>query len=163
MNIVLAGMPGSGKTTVAKLLEKRGKQIYDTDEQIVKEHGSISDIFKNSGEQYFRQLETAAVKKLCMRDFIVIATGGGCLLKKENVKLLKGSGKIIYLRTQPQTLIKRLQGDTTRPLLADGLEERINKLYGERADVYESAADIIIDTDGLTPDEITQRIANLNL
>ncbi len=161
MNIVLAGMPGSGKTTVAKLLEKCGKNSYDTDEQIVEEHGDITEIFKNFGERYFRELETAAVKTLCGRDGIVIATGGGCLLKSENVKLLKSNGKIIYLRALPQTLINRLKGDTTRPLLAGGLEERINKLYGERAQIYERAADLIIDTDGLNPEQIVQRILQI--
>ncbi|MDE5943133.1 MAG: shikimate kinase [Clostridia bacterium] len=158
MNIVLAGMPGSGKSTVADLLAKHGKTVFDTDALIVEEHGKISEIFEDFGEEYFRRLETETVKKLCALDGIVIATGGGCLLKEENVKYLKGVGKIVYLRARSETLIKRVQGDTTRPLLAGNIEEQIKRLYKERAAIYEGAADIIIDTDGLSPEQTIQRI-----
>lgn len=158
MNIAFIGMSGSGKTTVAKLFESFGKKVYDTDEIIVNEHGNITEIFRKSGEDYFRRLETEAVKRLCAIDGVVIATGGGCVLREENVKLLKSCGKIVYLRAAPKTLIERLRGDNARPLLSGDLEERILKLYGERADIYERAADIIIDTDGLTPAQTIQRI-----
>ena len=161
MNIVLSGMPASGKTTVSKALEKLGKKVYDTDGEIVKEHGEITRIFADHGEEYFRNLESKTVEKLSALDGVVIATGGGCLLRQNNVALLKRSGKIVYLRARIETLLKRVEGDTTRPLLQGGAEEKIKKLYKERTPVYERAADIIIDTDGLSPEEIAQRITEL--
>lgn len=154
MNIVLAGMPGSGKTTVAGVFKERGFGVFDTDEQIVKKHGRIADIFANFGEEKFREIETQTVRELAGLDGIVIATGGGCLLREQNVKLLKQSGKVVYLRTAPKTLFKRVEGDTERPLLQGDTFAKINKLFAQRAPVYEGAADIIIDTDGRSPEEI---------
>lgn len=158
MNVVLAGMPGSGKTTVAEELKRRGKTVFDTDEQIVKEHGAISGIFARYGEEHFRDLETQTVRELSTLDGVVIATGGGCLLRGENVKLLKENGKIFYLRTKVETLIKRVEGDTDRPLLQGDTRARIENLYKDRSGVYAQAADFIIDTDELTPEEIANKI-----
>lgn len=158
-NIILIGMPGSGKTTVANMLkDKYGKQVRDTDEYIENRYGSISDIFAEYGERHFRSLETEAVREICKIDDCIISTGGGCVMSGENVKLLKDSGKIVYLKAGIETLLKRLEGDSSRPLLVGNKAERIKELFEKRSPVYERVADIVIDTDGLTPDEILENI-----
>ena len=161
MNIVLSGMPGSGKTTIANEFRKLGKKVYDTDEEIVKSYGRIADIFANYGEEYFRDLESQAVEKLSALSDAIIATGGGCLLREKNAASFKKSGKIVYLRTSRDTLEKRLQGDTERPLLQGGIRERLDKLFKEREHIYQNTADIIVDTDGRTPEQIAQLITEL--
>ena len=158
MNIILCGMPGCGKTTVAEVLARRGKKVYDTDAEIVKKHGEISEIFARFGERYFRDLETQTVKELSLLNEVVIATGGGCLLREENVNAFKSCGKIIYLKTQVTTLLKRVEGDTARPLLQGDTRARLEKLYSDRKEVYENSADIIIDTDDLSPEQIADII-----
>ncbi|MDE7439529.1 MAG: shikimate kinase [Clostridia bacterium] len=154
-NIILIGMPGSGKTTVTDLCTKK---VWDTDAYIENLYGNISDIFANFGEEHFRKLETEAIRQICKEDDCFIATGGGAVLREENVRLFKQSGKIVYLRTNLDTLLKRLDGDTTRPLLIGNTKERLTKLYNERTPIYESVADIIIDTDGLTPLKVLEKI-----
>ena len=162
MNIILAGMPGCGKTTIARTLGGLlDLNVIDTDAEIVKKYGAINDIFENYGEQAFRNLETEVVKAVCLQSGVIVSTGGGCLLRQENVKLFKESGKIIYLRTQLQTLLNRVEGDTSRPLLKGGAKEKMSRLLKERTPVYESAADFIVDTDNLTPEQISENIANL--
>lgn len=150
---------GCGKTTVAAKLGELGYTVVDTDELIVESYGEISKIFDGKGEEYFRAIESDVTAQVAKKyGNAVISLGGGCVLREQNVKNLKASGKIFYLRTQPQTLIARLEGDTTRPLLRGGLKERIETLLTARAPVYESVADFIIDTDGKTPQEIADTI-----
>lgn len=161
MNIVLTGMPGSGKTTVSEVFKRRGKKVFDTDAEIVKKHGVIKDIFALYGEEYFRDLETETVKELAKSDGVVISTGGGCILRQENVKLFKENGKIVYLKASVNTLLKRVEGDTARPLLAGNTKERLTALYSARAEAYAVAADIIIDTDDLSPERIADKIQEL--
>ena len=158
-NIILIGMPGSGKTTVMNLSKEiYGMQVWDTDTYIENLHGKISDIFAKFGEEHFRALETEAVREICKRDNCLISTGGGCVTREENVQLFKDSGKIVYLKANKETLINRLKGDTSRPLLAGNMEERLTELFNKRASVYESVADIIVDVDGLTPREVLENI-----
>ena len=164
MNIVLCGMMGCGKTTIACELEKlTGMARVDTDEEIVKIHGRIADIFANFGEPRFREIETEVTADISSRDNIIVATGGGCVLNDKNVSLLKagGRGKIFFLRTREETLVARVEGDTERPLLFGGARKRIAELLPVRTPKYEAAADFIVDTDGVSPSELAKEIARL--
>lgn len=159
MNAVLCGMMGSGKTAVAAAYSRMyNVKAVDTDAVIEERYGKINTIFETRGEQYFRDLETAVCKEVAQSDGMIISLGGGCVLRGENVLALRRTGKIFYLRARAETIIERLKGDSTRPLLKGGLEERVNKILSERAAVYESAADFAIDTDALTPEGIAELI-----
>lgn len=164
MNIVLCGMMGCGKTSVAKELEKLGFVCVDTDELIVGRYGNINDIFKEHGEEYFREIEAEITKEVAEKySDAVISLGGGCVLRAENVKNLKAAGRIFYLRAKADTIIKRLKGDSTRPLLQGGLEEKVNSILAVRSGIYEGVADFIIDTDDKNCEQIAQLIRNKNL
>lgn len=164
MNIVLCGMMGCGKTTVAAELGKYGYTVVDTDALIVERYGNINDIFAEHGEEYFRDIESLITAEVAKKHGnAVISLGGGCVLRQENVKNLKAGGKIFYLRAKAETLIKRLKGDTTRPLLKGGLEERVRSILAVRSGIYEGVADFIIDTDELSPAEIAMKIRDKNL
>ena len=161
MNLILCGMMGCGKSTVGSCLAKSTEREYfDTDAVIVQRHGKIADIFERFGETYFRALETQTVKELVQKNGLVISTGGGLVLKQENVDLLKYNGKIVFLRAKVDTLLKRLQADKERPLLqnATDLRKRLEGLLSERTEHYEKAADLIVDVDGKTPQEIVDEI-----
>lgn len=154
-NVFLIGMPGSGKSAVADVYSDfYGEQSFDTDELIEREYGAISAIFSAHGEQYFRSKETEKLKEACAFSDCFIATGGGLPMREENVRLMKANGKIVYLRTKLETLARRLSGDNTRPLLVGDNGAKLKTLYEQRTPIYESIADIIIDTDGFTPEEI---------
>lgn len=162
MNIVLCGMMGAGKTTVGiKIAELTGRRWYDTDGCIVDKHGKISDIFEYYGEAHFRQLETEIVKELSQKDDLVISSGGGLMLKKENNELLQKNGKIVFLRATLETLAKRLKADGERPLLqtaTENIQERLARLLKERMPVYEQVSDLIVDVDGKKPEEIAKEV-----
>ena len=136
-NVIFTGFMGAGKTTVGKELVKKGFELIDTDAYIEAcERMSISDIFAQKGEDYFRQAETKALKTLLVQDKqFVISCGGGMPLREENRKLLKKLGMVVYLRIQPETVLARLKGDTTRPLLkGDDSGERVRTLMKQRAE-----------------------------
>lgn len=159
MNIVLCGMMGSGKTTVARALENiYGFSVVDTDEIIVRRHGEINAIFRDLGEHAFRDIESQTVKEVSALDGYVISLGGGVVLIRSNVEELKKNGKIFYLRTRAETVIARVKGDSSRPLLQGNLEERVHAILKDRSKVYEEAADVVIDTDDKSPEEIADII-----
>jgi len=164
MNVILCGMMGVGKTTVGNKIEEiTGRKCYDTDALIVERYGEITDIFQTHGEAYFRALEGEIVKELAVKDNLVVSTGGGLVLRDENVALLKEKGKIIFLRAKIQTLEARLQADKSRPLLqnAISLQQRLQKLLKERTPVYQRVADYIVDVDEKTPEQLAEEIGRL--
>lgn len=147
-NIVLIGMPGCGKSTVGKLLsEKLGRELLDTDSEIVKSDGrTIPEIFTAEGEPFFRSLETEACKSTGKALAKIIATGGGAVMKKENRDALKQNGTVVYLKKDLSLLA--LDG---RPLSKD--EDAVRKIYEARKDTYEAFADFTVE---VSPDaEIT--------
>ena len=165
MNLILCGMMGAGKTTIGiKIAESTGRRWYDTDGLITDKYGKISDIFEYYGESHFRKLETEIVKELAQMDNLVISTGGGLVLFKDNNEVLQRNGKIVFLRASLDTLAKRLKVDGTRPLLqtsTESLRERLDKLMQERMPVYEHVADYIVDVDNKTPEAIAEEIIAL--
>ena len=152
-SIVLTGMPCSGKTTLGRILsEKLGRQLVETDDEIVAKAGMpITEIFSRYGEKHFRDLESEVIFKASLSGGKVISTGGGAVLRKENVDALKMNGTIVFLDRKLEDLIP----SDERPL-ADNTD-KIKKLYEERYPVYKGAADVIIKVQGTeesTADEI---------
>ena len=160
-SIILIGFMGAGKTTVGKELAKNGFELIDTDAYIEQcEKMSISKIFAEKGEAYFRQAETRALKTLLSQEKqFVISCGGGMPLREENRNLLKKLGMVVYLRIRPETVLTRLKGDTTRPLLqGDDSGERVRTLMAQRENCYTSSADVVLDVDQKTPGELAGQI-----
>ena len=150
-NVILIGFMGCGKTTVGLRLSYRLRMpVIDTDKEIEREEKrSISDIFAADGEEYFRDRETAYLRKLQKSaGNRIISVGGGLPLREENRNLLHGLGKVFYLHAGAETIYERLKHDTTRPLLqgADPMS-RIETLLSERDAYYMSAADVVVDVD----------------
>ena len=162
-NIILEGFMGSGKTTVSEILsDKLDLELLDTDQAIEEAEGrSINEIFAADGEAAFRSMETDLVNMVVSEHLnqMVVSLGGGLPLREENRQLLKKAGKIVYLRTRPETVYERLKGDDTRPLLkTEDPQKRIRELLEERGEKYETLADIIIDTDGKDASDIANEI-----
>ncbi len=162
-NIVLTGFMGSGKSAVsAKISKILGYGLIDSDSVIEEEQDrKISDIFAESGEEAFRDMETETIQALIDSEICgaVLAVGGGLPVRDKNRKLLRQFGKVIYLRTKPETVYKRVRYDTSRPLLhTDDVIGTIKKLQSERRDYYEDGADVIIDTDDKTVRQIAEEI-----
>ncbi len=148
-NIFLVGLMGAGKTTVGRALARRlGKQFIDSDHEIEARTGaSIPWIFEIEGEASFRAREAEVIRDLTSRSDIVLATGGGAILKPESREYLKARGTVIYLRASVNSILQRTSHDKNRPLLqtADP-RQRIEQLMREREPLYLEVADLVVDT-----------------
>ena len=160
MMITLTGFMGSGKTTVGKVLaDFLGCPFMDLDDLIVKKAGkSIPEIFAEDGEPAFRQLEARLLRQTVEKyteNTVVLALGGGAVTAPASAALLREKTVCIYLRASLETLLQRLEGETAgRPLADASLADRLSA----REPIYEETAHVIIDTDGLTPDEVADEI-----
>ena len=158
-NIMLIGFMGSGKTTVADYLGHMLEMEHvDTDAMIVNWMGmSISDMFRNYGEAYFRNLESNTLLALRERKQLIISCGGGITLRPENVKIMRSRGVVVWLTATPETVYDRLHLFTDRPLLNGNMNiPYIAELMKEREPRYANAADVRVPTDGLTVHEICE-------
>ena len=148
-NIVLVGMMGAGKTTVGRMLAKQlGKTFIDSDEEIQKRTGvKISHIFDVEGEEGFRQRESCVIQDLVKLDNIVLATGGGAVLRADNREALQQNGTVIYLKSGVHDLWQRTRHDHNRPLLQTANPRaRLQELFEQRDPIYTTVADHIIHT-----------------
>ncbi len=148
-NLYLIGPMGAGKTTIGRLLAKElGREFYDSDREIELHTGvDIPTIFEYEGEEGFRRRETEILRSLVELDDIVLATGGGIVLRPENRRLLSQNGFVVYLCCPVEKQLERTARDTHRPLLrtADP-EARLRALLKERAPLYEATADLKVNT-----------------
>lgn len=168
MNLVFIGYRGSGKTTVGRKVSLcLGRGFVDTDEVIeTRANGSIRDIVCSYGWGYFRAIEKEVIRELSKKDRLVISTGGGAVLDGENVEALRSNGLIIWLKGEPEILLKRIAGDartgTMRPSLTEkGLLEGFREVLVEREPLYKGASHIEVDTSGLDIDEVVFHVLSI--
>ena len=138
-NVVLTGMPGSGKSTVGRLLNIEGYEFIDTDAEIERRAGcAIKDLIAEKGEKYFRDLESEVIRDVSAVSCRIISTGGGAILRGENVKAMKRNGRLFFLDAK----LSRLRATDDRPL--SNTEDKLAKLYKERIDIYRSTSDVTV-------------------
>jgi shikimate kinase len=173
--IYLTGFMGSGKSTIGPILANTlGYDFVDIDKAIEHQTGkTVREIFKNPGEEYFRTLERALIQKLLLKELMVVSLGGGTIADPVNFPLIRASGILVYLKTGPEHLFKRLHHKSDRPILVDiagdrlseeALRMRIRELHARREQFYDQA-DIVISTDeqkvGITVDKIVKQLSGL--
>ncbi len=162
-NIVLVGFMGVGKTSVAAELSRQlGWTVVDTDDIIEADAGlTIPEIFEKFGEPHFRDLESQAVAAVAQKSQQIISTGGGAVLRRSNVDLLKENGTVFCLTATPEEIWQRVGHETHRPLLqTPDPQGRIRQLLAERAPYY-AQADHTIDTVGKSPQDIAEGILQI--
>ena len=160
-NIVLIGFMGTGKSTVSELLKRRfAMEVVEMDQIIAKRQGmSISDIFATYGEEYFRDLETNLLIEMQSKKNMVISCGGGVPMRERNVIEMKKNGRVVLLIAKPETILNRVKNNHDRPLLEGNKNvDFIADLMEKRREKYQTAADIVIETDGKSGLEICEEL-----
>ena len=165
MNIVLIGYRGTGKSTVGRLLAARlGRELVSTDAEIVKRaQRTIPEIVAQEGWEYFRDLESDICRELASRNQLVIDTGGGAILRAQNVEALKKNAIVFWLTASVETIVKRIGGDNQRPSLT-GTKSFVDEIQGvlrERMPKYQAAADHVIPTDDRSINQLVETLLTL--
>jgi shikimate kinase len=165
MNIVLIGYRGTGKSTVGRLLASRlGRQLVSTDAEIVKRaQRTVPEIIAQEGWEYFRDLESDICRELAGRDQLVIDTGGGAILRTQNIDALKKHGTLFWLTASVETIAKRIGSDTQRPSLTGNKSfvDEIEEVLQERVPKYQAAADHVIATDHRSVTQLVETVLAL--
>jgi shikimate kinase len=160
-NLYLVGMMGAGKTSIGRQLAKRlQRRFVDVDHEIEALTGvRIPTIFEIEGEAGFRERESQAIASLTLQSGLVLATGGGAVLRESNRQALRETGVVVYLRVPPQTLYERTRHDRNRPLLqVEDPLKRIEELYAQRDPLYLEVADIVMDSGTCSVVSLAKRI-----
>lgn len=160
-NIFLIGFMGCGKSTVAAALSRMyGMHVIEMDMLLAEREGmSIPEIFQKHGETYFRDLESALVSEIRSETNHVVSCGGGVVLRERNVVEMKKNGHIVLLTAKPETILERVAGDDNRPILKGKKNEKdISELMEQRRPKYEAAADVVIETDDKSVQEICEEM-----
>jgi len=168
-NIILIGPMGAGKTTIGRQIARIfSYDFYDSDREIEERTGaSIPLIFEMEGESGFRKREQNIISDLCQKNHMVLATGGGAVLREKNQKTLSSSGTVVYLCADIDDLLERTAKDKNRPLLqTENPKETLKKILIERDPIYSELADIILATNKMTVHsavkELEKRLKHLN-
>ena len=162
-NIVIIGFMGAGKTTIATSLAHRLKMRYLSTDNLIetKEKRTINEIFTKSGEDYFRDVESAVIKDACSMENVVIDAGGGAVLREENIANFKSCGIVICLTADEETIMERTKKYKHRPLLnVEDPKRKIRDLLAKRAPFY-AKADHCIDTGKLTARQAVEKIVEI--
>lgn len=162
-HIALVGLPGSGKSTIGRYLARRWSVPFvDVDAAIEEQiHCSIREFFAKEGEARFRAVEQDVMAQLLAKPIkMIIATGGGAVLKSENRVQLAAHSRVVYLSASPHEIARRLQKDTQRPLLqVDNPLQRLLDLHGVRDPLYREVAEFVVVGTGLSATQVAQRVA----
>lgn len=161
-NVALIGFMGAGKSAVGRALASRKNRTFvETDSLVEQRAGmSIGDIFSRFGEEWFRELESEIISRVTQMTDAVISCGGGAVLREQNVAALKESSIVVFLDVAPETVLQRIgSGSRIRPLLDEpDRESRVRQLIVIRQPLYLSSADIVVQTDAISIEQVVRRV-----